>query len=162
MRFDTENPLAASTPETKTGRGIALSECFHSFVAQLADVEITGNTVRVSRVFAAVDCGIAIDPPNVKAQVRSAIVYGLSAALFGKVEIENGRVVPENFDTYPVLTLGEAPDIIVETLDSGAALGGVGEIGTPGIAPAVGNAIFAATGRRLRALPFSLDETPRA
>jgi isoquinoline 1-oxidoreductase beta subunit len=160
VRFDAENPLAPSTNEKKTGRGVALSECFHSFVAQLADVEIAGNDIRVTRVFAAVDCGIAIDPPNVKAQVRSAIVYGLSAALFGKIEIENGRIVPENFDTYPVLTLDNSPDITVETLDSGAALGGVGEIGTPGIAPAVGNAIFAATGRRLRALPFSLDEKP--
>jgi isoquinoline 1-oxidoreductase beta subunit len=158
MRFDAENPLAAGTKETKTGRGIALSECFHSFVAQLADVEITAKQIRVTRVFAVVDCGTAIDPPNVKAQVRSAIVYGLSAALFGKVEIENGRIVPENFDTYPVLTLANSPDIVVETLDSGAALGGVGEIGTPGIAPAVGNAIFAATSQRLRALPFSLDE----
>jgi len=90
------------------------------------------------------------------AQVRSAIVYGLSAALFGKVEIENGRIEPENFDTYPVLTLDNAPDITVDVADSGSALGGVGEIGTPGVAPALGNAIFAATGQRLRSLPFSL------
>ncbi len=91
-----------------------------------------------------------------KRQVRSAIIYGLSAALYGKVDIENGRIVPENFDTYRVLTLDNAPEITVEVCDSGAALGGVGEIGTPGIAPAVGNAIFAATGRRLRSLPFAL------
>jgi isoquinoline 1-oxidoreductase subunit beta len=161
VRFDAENPLAAGTDGKKTGRGIALSECFHSFVAQLADVEITAQQIRVQRVFAAVDCGFAIDPPNVKAQVRGAIVYGLSAALFGKVEIENGRIVPENFDTYPVLTLDNAPDIHVDIVDSGAALGGVGEIGTPGIAPAVGNAIFAATAQRLRVLPFRLDEKPQ-
>ena len=90
--------------------------------------------------------------------MRGAIVYGLSAALFGQVEIENGRIVPENFDTYPVLTLDNSPDIHVDIVDSGAALGGVGEIGTPGIAPAVGNAIFAATRKRLRTLPFRLDE----
>jgi isoquinoline 1-oxidoreductase beta subunit len=156
-RFDAANPLGNSLPGSRTGRGVALSECFHSFVGQLADVEVLGKEIRLKRVFAVVDCGTAIDPPNVIAQIRGGIVYGLSAALFGKVEIENGRIKPENFDTYPVLTLADAPDITVEIADSGAALGGVGEIGTPGIAPAVGNAIFAATGRRLRSLPFSLS-----
>lgn len=155
-RLDAENPIAPGTSDIKAGRGVALSECFHSFVGQLADVEVRGREVRVKRVFAVVDCGFAIDPPNVMAQVRSAIIYGLSAALYGKVEIENGRIVPENFDTYPILTLDDAPEIVVEIANSGAALGGVGEIGTPGIAPAVGNAIFAATGQRLRSLPFTL------
>jgi len=155
-RFDAENPLGTGEAGARTGRGVALSECFHSFVGQLSDVEITGAQIRVKRVFAVVDCGMAIDPPNVERQIRSAIVYGLSAALFGKIDIENGRVMAENFDTYPVLTLDDAPEITVEIADSGAALGGVGEIGTPGIAPAVGNAIFAATGQRLRTLPFSL------
>jgi isoquinoline 1-oxidoreductase beta subunit len=155
-RFDAENLPRGSTAGTRTGRGVALSECFHSFVGQLADVEITGKQIRVKHVLAVVDCGTAIDPPNVERQIRGAIIYGLSAALFGKIDIENGRVVPENFDTYPVLTLDDAPDITVEIADSGAALGGVGEIGTPGIAPAVGNAIFAATGQRLRSLPFTL------
>jgi isoquinoline 1-oxidoreductase beta subunit len=155
-RFDADNPLRTGATDSRTGRGVALSECFHSFVGQLADVEITGTNVRVTRVFAVVDCGLAIDPPNVARQVRSAIIYGLSAALHGKIDIENGRIMPENFDTYPVLTLVDAPEITVEIADSGAALGGVGEIGTPGIAPAVGNAIFAATGQRLRSLPFNL------
>ena len=155
-RFDADNPLRTGATDSRTGRGVALSECFHSFVGQLADVEITGTNVRVTRVFAVVDCGLAIDPPNVARQVRSAIIYGLSAALHGRIDIENGRIMPENFDTYPVLTLVDAPEITVEIADSGAALGGVGEIGTPGIAPAVGNAIFAATGQRLRSLPFNL------
>ena len=154
--FDADNQLGPSKPGTKAGRGVALSECFHSFVGQLADVEVNGEEVRVKRVFAVVDCGLAIDPPNVAAQVRSAIIYGLSAALYGKVDIDEGKIVPENFDTYRVLTLDDAPEIVVEIADSGAHIGGVGEIGTPGIAPAVGNAIFAATGKRLRSLPFSL------
>jgi isoquinoline 1-oxidoreductase beta subunit len=154
--FDAATPLRPSKPGTKAGRGVALSECFHSFVGQLADVEVNGKEVRVKRVFAVVDCGLAIDPPNVVAQVRSAIIYGLSAALYGKVDIDNGRIVPENFDSYPVLTLDDAPEIVVEIANSGSDIGGVGEIGTPGIAPAVGNAIFAATGKRLRSLPFSL------
>ncbi len=155
-RFDTDNKIRPAASGAKIGRGVALSECFHSFVGQLADVEVIGGTIRVKRVFAVVDCGFAIDPPNVVAQVRSAIVFGLSAALYGKVEIENGRIVPDNFDSYPILTLDDAPEIVVEIANSGAHIGGVGEIGTPGIAPAVGNAIFAATGKRLRSLPFSL------
>ena len=155
-RFDVDNPLGTGTTGTRAGRGVALSECFHSFVGQLADVEITGNQVRVKRVLAVVDCGMAIDPPNVAAQVRSAINFGLSAALYGKVDIDKGKIVQENFDTYPVLTLDDAPEIVVEIANSGSHIGGVGEIGTPGIAPAVGNAIFAATGKRLRSLPFSL------
>jgi isoquinoline 1-oxidoreductase beta subunit len=155
-RFDADNKLAKAPSGAKAGRGVALSECFHSFVGQLADVEVNEGTIRVKRVFAVVDCGFAIDPPNVIAQVRSAIVYGLSAALFGKVEIDNGKIVPQNFDTYRILTLDEAPEIMVEIANSGAPLGGVGEIGTPGIAPAVGNAIFAATGKRLRSLPFNI------
>jgi isoquinoline 1-oxidoreductase subunit beta len=155
-RFNTDNTLELGQPGAKVGRGVALSECFHSFVGQLADVEIDGKDIRVTRVFAVVDCGLAIDPPNVAAQIRSGIIYGLSAALYGKVEIKDGRIVPENFDSYPVLTLDDAPKIIVEIADSGFPIGGVGEIGTPGIAPAVGNAIFAATGKRLRSLPFEL------
>jgi len=155
-RLNEENPIKASTTAVKTGRGIALSECFHSFVGQLVDVEITGTQIRVTRVFAVVDCGVAIDPPNVQRQIRSAVIFGLSAALFGNVEIENGKIMPENFDTYRMVTLDDAPEISVEVSDSGAALGGVGEIGTPGLAPALGNAIFAATGERLRSLPFSL------
>jgi isoquinoline 1-oxidoreductase beta subunit len=155
-RFDADNKMGKAPSGAKAGRGVALSECFHSFVGQLADVEVNEGAIRVKRVFAVVDCGFAIDPPNVIAQVRSAIVYGLSAALYGKVEIDNGKIVPQNFDTYPILTLDEAPEIMVEIANSGARLGGVGEIGTPGIAPAVGNAIFAATGKRLRSLPFNI------
>ena len=153
-QLDAENPILPGG--ARTGRGVALSECFHSFVGQMADVEVRDKNIRVKRVFAVVDCGLAIDPPNVIAQVRSAINYGLSAALYGKIDIDNGKIAQENFDTYPVLTLEDAPEIVVEIANSGADIGGVGEIGTPGIAPAVGNAIFAATGQRLRSLPFSL------
>jgi isoquinoline 1-oxidoreductase beta subunit len=155
-RFDADHPLATGDANVKIGRGIALTECFHSFVGHLADVEIRGREIRVRRVFAAVDCGFAIDPPNVVAQTRSAINFGLSAALLGRLDIEDGRVVQKNFDSYPVVTLDTAPDILVDIVNSGDDTGGVGEIGTPGIAPAVGNAIYAATGTRLRALPFGL------
>ncbi len=156
-QFDAEHPLRSAKAETKVGRGVALTECFHSFVGQIADVEVEGEEIRVRRVHAVVDCGLAIDPPNVVAQLRSGINFGLSAALLGRVDIDDGRVVQTNFDSYPVLTLANAPAITVEIVDSGAEIGGVGEIGTPAIAPAVGNAIFAATARRLRATPFSLE-----
>jgi isoquinoline 1-oxidoreductase beta subunit len=156
-QFDSEHPLGPAKPGAKIGRGVALTECFHSFVGQIADVEIEGGEIKVRRVHAVVDCGFAIDPPNVVAQLRSGINFGLSAALFGRVDIDDGRVVQTNFDSYPVLTLANAPTISVAIVDSGAEIGGVGEIGTPAVAPAVGNAIFAATGRRLRATPFSLE-----
>jgi isoquinoline 1-oxidoreductase beta subunit len=156
-RHDLANPLAPANGAAKIGRGFALTECFHSFVGQIADVEISGGDIRVRRVHAVVDCGFAIDPPNVVAQVRGAVNFGLSAAQFGKIEFDQGKVVQSNFDSYPVLTLENAPDITVDIINSGAEIGGIGEIGTPGVAPAVANAIFAATGKRLRSLPFTLE-----
>lgn len=155
-RYDAQTPVTPSASGAKIARGFAITEAFHSILGHAADVEIAGSEIRVKRVFVAVDCGFAIDPPNVIAQVRGGVNFGLSAALFGAVEIDKGTIVPTNFDAYPVLTLENAPEIEVEIVNSGAAIGGVGEIGTPGIAPAVGNAIFAATGQRLRALPFAL------
>jgi isoquinoline 1-oxidoreductase beta subunit len=156
QRYDQSSPLPAAAGGAKAGRGFALTECFHSFVGQIADVEVSGDAIRVRKAHAVVDCGFAIDPPNVSAQVRSAINFGLSAALYGKVDFDNGRVVPTNFDGYPVLTLDNAPEISVEIVNSGAAIGGVGEIGMPAIAPAVANAFFAAIGTRLRSLPLTL------
>ena len=155
--FDKAHPLGPASDGAKVGRGFALTESFHSFVGEIADVQIVKGDISVRRVHAVVDCGFAIDPPNVVAQVRSGINYGLTAALYGRVDIDNGKVLPANFDAYPLLSLENAPDISVEIVNSGAdKLGGVGEIGTPGIAPAVANAVFAATGQRLRSLPLSL------
>ena len=154
--FDKANPLPPGKDGAMAGRGYALTASFHSFVGEIADVEIVKGDLKVRRVHAVVDCGFAIDPPNVVAQVRSGINYGLTAALYGRVDFDNGKVVPTNFDTYPLLSLEDAPNISVEIVNTGAALGGVGEIGTPAIAPAVANAVFAATGKRLRSLPLTL------
>ncbi|HMN72686.1 MAG TPA: molybdopterin-dependent oxidoreductase [Rhodoblastus sp.] len=154
--WDKTNSLAAPKDGVQVGRGFALTASFHSFVGEIADVEVEKGEVRVRRVHAVVDCGFAIDPPNVAAQVRSGVNYGLTAALYGRVDFDNGKVAPTNFDTYPLLSLDNAPSISVEIVNSGAALGGVGEIGTPPIAPAVANAVFAATGKRLRSLPLTL------
>jgi isoquinoline 1-oxidoreductase subunit beta len=141
----------------KVGRGLAIAESFHSIVAQVADVEVADSgQIRCTRVFAAVDCGRVIDPLIAKAQIASAIHFGLSATLYGSIDIVAGRVKQGNFSDFPVVTLASAPQVNVVFVDSGAALGGIGEVGTPPIAPAVANAVFAATGKRLTRLPLSL------
>ena len=137
------------------GRGIALHLSFGSIVAEVAEVAIAADQrISVKRVVAAVDCGTVVNPAIVEAQVQSAIVYGLTAALFGKITLENGRVVQANFPDYEMLRLAQMPRIEVHIVPSEAPPGGIGEPGTPPIAPAIANAIFAATGKRVRALPL--------
>ncbi|MDH3734151.1 MAG: molybdopterin-dependent oxidoreductase, partial [Gemmatimonadota bacterium] len=138
--------------------GIAVRKSFESYVAEVAEVSIEDGMPRVHKVTAAIDCGIAVNPWNVVAQVESGIVYGLSAALYGEITLEGGRVQQSNFDSYPVLRMNEMPDVDVHIVDSSEAPTGVGEPGVPPIAPAVTNAIFALTGKRLRKLPIRLDE----
>jgi isoquinoline 1-oxidoreductase beta subunit len=137
------------------GRGIAVVECFGSFVAEVAEVEVAaGGGVRVKRVVCAVDCGTAVYPGMIVAQMESGIVYGLSAALHGEISIEKGRAVQSNFGDYPVVTIADCPVIEVELAPSGDPVGGIGEPGVPPITPAVANAIFAATGKPVRRLPI--------
>jgi isoquinoline 1-oxidoreductase beta subunit len=136
------------------GKGVAVHESFGSHVAQVAEVSVSGGRVRVHRVVAAIDCGVFVNPLTIEAQVQGAIVYGLSAALSGQITFREGRVVQSNFHDYPTLRLDQMPKVEVHLVDSGEKPGGVGEPGTPPIAPAVANAIFAATGQRLRSLPF--------
>jgi len=135
--------------------GIALHESFGSIVAQVAEVSVSGNTVRVHRVSCAVDCGLAINPDQVEAQMASAIIYGLSAALSGEITLRGGAAVQGNFDTYPVLRQAATPVIDVRIVPGDGPIGGVGEPGTPPIAPAVCGAIHAARGIRVRKLPLS-------
>ena len=137
-------------------RGIAMRKSFESFVAEVAEVSVDGGRVRVHKVVCAVDCGIAINPWNVEAQMESAIIFGLTAALHGELTIENGRVQQSNFHDYPVLRMDETPEIEVHIVKSGEAPTGVGEPGVPPIAPAVANALFALTGKRIRKLPIRL------
>ncbi|MBP6531249.1 MAG: xanthine dehydrogenase family protein molybdopterin-binding subunit [Burkholderiales bacterium] len=139
------------------GRGIALAESFKSIVCQVVDVEVVGKAIHVRRVVTAVDCGIALHPDNVKAQIASAAIYGLTAALKGKITFNEGIVEQSNLHDYALLSMAECPAFETVIVNSGAALGGIGEVGLPPIAPALGNAIFAATGKRLRALPFVLS-----
>jgi len=116
-----------------------------------------GKTLQVKRVTCAIDCGPVVNPAIVRAQMESGIVYGLSAALYGEITLANGAVEQANFSDYDAVRLADAPEMAVHLVDSGSQIiGGVGEPGTPPIAPAVANAIFAVTGKRLRDLPLRL------
>ena len=139
-----------------SGLGVAIEESFGSIVAEVAQVRVTGKDIRVENVWCAVDCGFAINPLGVREQMESAIVFGLTAALYGEITVKDGRVEQGNFDGYRMLRIDQSPDIEVAIIDSGAKMGGIGEPGTPPIFPAVGNAVFAATGQRLRSMPFRL------
>ena len=144
-------------------RGIAMAESFGSFVAEVAEVSVgQDGAIKVHRVTAAVDCGQTVNPQTIARQIEGAIVYGLSAALYGRISFKDGRVEQSNFHDYPVLRLNEMPKVDVHIVQSGEAPGGIGEPGTPPIAPAVANAIFAATGKRLRQLPFDAEALKRA
>jgi isoquinoline 1-oxidoreductase beta subunit len=136
-------------------RGIAVHESFGSACAQVAEVSLNGNDIRVHRVVAAFDCGLVVNPMTVEAQVQSAIAFGLSAALFGAITFKDGRVEQSNFHDYRVLRNPEMPRVEVYLVQGGDKPTGVGEPATPPIAPAVANALFALTGKRARALPLS-------
>ncbi len=150
--------LANWNGKRRPGRylGLAGHFSFESYVAEIAEVSIDGEEIKVHKVYAAVDCGRVINPDIVKAQVESAVVYGLSAALYGEITLEQGAVQQSNFHDYPVLRMADCPAIEVSIIASQEAPTGIGEPGMPPIAAAVGNAVYAATGRRLRSLPFDL------
>ena len=152
-------PLSKGKPGERRGRGIAVHESFNTFVAQVAEVTVAPDgSFTVDRVVCAVDCGIIINPDLVVAQMEGGIGYGLSAALSGAITITNGAVDQSNFHDYVVLRLPEMPKVEVHTVTSSENPSGVGEPATPVIAPAVANALFSATGKRLRKLPFATSD----
>jgi isoquinoline 1-oxidoreductase beta subunit len=139
----------------RVGRGVSVQFAFATYMAQVAEVEVSKNgAVRVRRVVCAVDCGTVVNPDTVRAQIQSAIMFGVTAALYGKITLKDGRVEQTNFDSYQILRINEAPAIEVHIVQSFEPPGGMGECGTSAIVPAVTNAIFAATGKRLRKLPI--------
>ena len=140
------------------GRGIAIHRSFGTIVAQVVDVEIVAGKPRARRVVCAVDPGYAVHPDNLVAQMESGIAYGLTAALYGEISIEDGAVRQSNFHDYRMLRMDESPDVETYIIDGGGVSGGAGEPGTPPIAPAFTNAIFDATGIRIRELPVSKHE----
>jgi CO/xanthine dehydrogenase Mo-binding subunit len=153
-----EVPLAAVAIESApAGRhqGIALMEGYGTCLAQVAEVSVQQGTVRVHRVVCVVDCGRIVNPAIVESQIESGIIFGLTAALWGEITLEGGKVRETNFDRYRLMRLNEVPAIEVELLPSDESPGGIGEPSTALVAPAVCNAIFAATGERLRQLPIA-------
>jgi isoquinoline 1-oxidoreductase beta subunit len=136
------------------GRGVSIQHVFATYMAQVAEVDVgKDGAVRVRRVVCAVDCGTVVNPDTVQAQIQSAIIFGITAALHGEVTLKDGRVQQSDFDTYRILRMNEAPAIEVHIVPSFEPPGGMGECGTSCIVPAVANAIFAATGKRLRKMP---------
>jgi isoquinoline 1-oxidoreductase beta subunit len=147
----------------RVGRGVSLQFVFATYMAQVAEVEVSKDgTVRVRRVVCAVDCGTVVNPDTVRAQIESAIIFGTTAALYGKITLTDGRVEQTNFDTYQMLRVNEAPAIEVHIVQSSEPPGGMGECGTSAIVPAVANAIFAATGKRLRKMPVDTTALKQA
>ena len=142
-----------------SGRGVSVQFAFGSYMAQVAEVTVSKDGgVRVGRIVCAVDCGTVVNPDTVRAQVESGVIFGMTAALYGEITLKNGRVEQGNFDSYRILRINEAPLVEVHIVKTAEAPGGMGEPGTSAVAPAITNAIFAATGRRLRKLPIDPAE----
>ena len=135
--------------------GLALSEAWGSICGTAVELSVQDKRITIHRVVCAVDCGTVINPATVQRQLEGATIWGLTAAAFGEISIEQGKVLQSNFHDYPMLHLAQTPPIETELIESGARIGGVGESGVPPLAPALANALFAATGERLRSLPLS-------
>ena len=151
--------LAPHSDGARKARGLALHQSFGSIVAQVAEVSLDPadpKRIRVHRVVVAIDCGTAVNPGGIRQQMDSAVVFGLTAALYGEITLDKGQVQQGNFHQQPLLRLADCPVIDTEILPSTEPPEGVGEPGTPPIAPAVANALFALTGQRLRSLPLKL------
>jgi isoquinoline 1-oxidoreductase beta subunit len=137
------------------GRGFAYTLSFGAHAAQIIDVSMTDSGIKIDRVYCGVDVGVAIDPRNIEAQIQSGIIYGLTSAMSGEITFEDGNVVQSNCHEYPAMRINQAPAIEVFFLETNPRISGVGEPGTPPSIPALANAIFAATGQRIRELPMN-------
>jgi len=145
------------------GRGIAVHESFGSYVAHVAEISVSdAGKVRVHRVVAAIDCGPVVNPDTIAAQLEGGTAFGLTAAMYGEITFERGRVKQRNFHDYPMLRIDEMPVVETHIVPSTDKMGGVGEPGVPTVAPAVANAIFAVTGKRLRRLPIRAADLKKA
>jgi len=138
-------------------RGIAVHKAMGSYVSQVVELSIDNGRIRVHRVVCVIDCGLAVNPDGVCAQMESGIVYGLTAALYGEITLEEGQLKQSNFHDYRMLRMNEMPAIEVYIVPSTEQMGGAGEPGVPPIAPALANALFAATGKRIRKLPVVVN-----
>src|SRR5947199_295223 len=151
------NPLVWS--HHVVGQSIVVGTLFESYTAQVAEASVaSGGKVRVHRVVCAVDCGRYVNPGIIEAQVQGAVIFGLTAAFYDELTFEKGRIQQSNFHDYPMLRINETPEIEVHIVKNNEKSGGIGEPGVPCAAPAVANAIFAATGKRIRKLPIRMSE----
>jgi isoquinoline 1-oxidoreductase subunit beta len=142
------------------GRGVALQFAFNTYVATVLQVEVSDRgEVRIHKVDMAVDCGPVVNPDTIRAQMEGGMIFGLTSALYSEITLARGRVQQSNFHDYRMMRINEAPAIDVHIVDNpGAPIGGIGETGTVAAAPALANAIYAATGRRLRRIPFATGQ----
>jgi len=145
---------ASDDKDAKRGQGVSVMHAFGSFFSIIADVSVNHGEVILNRLVCAVDCGMVVNPNTIEAQIQGGIIFGLTAALYGEITIQDGRVQQSNFTDYRMLRISQTPDIEVHIVKSGEAPGGIGEPGTAALAPALTNAIFAATGKRIRQLPI--------
>ena len=136
--------------------GLSVASAFYTDVAEIAEVSVENGKIRVHKVTCVLDCGQSVNPDIVRSQMEGGVIYGLTAALYGGLNLENGAIKESNFHDYPMLRMNESPEIEVIIIDSGTEPTGVGEPGLPPIAPAVANAVYKATGQRLRSLPLQL------
>jgi len=143
-------------------RGVALMEGYDTYMAQVAEISLEGGQIKVHRVTVAADLGRMVNPDTVEAQIQSSIVFGLTAALWGEITLDKGRVQQTNFDKYRILRMHENPQMDIVLVNSTEKPGGIGEPATALIGPAVGNALFAATGKRLRRTPFTSENIASA
>jgi isoquinoline 1-oxidoreductase beta subunit len=159
LEFVAEKAGWGKPPPSGQGRGVALHESFGSLVAHVAEVSVsTDGKLKVHRIVCAIDCGPVVNPDTVRAQLEGACVFGLTAALYSEITFENGRVKQRNFHDYPMLRIQEMPQVEAHIVPSEEKMGGVGEPGVPPVAPALANAIFAATGKRIRRLPIRPED----
>jgi isoquinoline 1-oxidoreductase beta subunit len=165
-RFRNVLEIATKNAGWKTGgklghgrfQGVALMEGYDTYVAQVSEISVTNGEIKVHRVICAVDCGMMVNPDIVKAQVESSVAYGLSSTLLSKITFKNGMVEQTNFDNYPVLRLSQMPEVVVHLVTSNQKPGGIGEPVTATCGPSIANAVFAATGKRIRKMPIQTDD----
>jgi isoquinoline 1-oxidoreductase beta subunit len=139
-------------------RGLAVHEAMDSYVAQVVEISIQNGRVKIHRVVCAIDCGLAVNPDGVRAQLEGSIIFGLTAALYGEITLQQGKIKQRNFNDYKMLRMNESPAIEVCIVETQEKMGGAGEPGVPPIAPALANAVYAATGRRIRSLPIRASD----
>ena len=145
------------------GLGIAAHRSFLSYVASVVEVAVSDSgDLTIPRVDMVMDCGLYVNPDRIRSQLEGAVVYGLSLALYGEITAKQGAIVQSNYHDYPVMRIGAAPETHVHIVESQALSGGVGEPGQPPVAPALCNAIYAATGKRIRELPVSKHNLAKA